>query len=70
MVQLVVGIPLKLQDTELLVMVRNQHHLEQQLVQPIAFFGYQAIKYYDGKTFTVHDEIKHNYNAQKARYGL
>jgi len=34
------------------------------------FFGYiKSIKFYDGKTFTA-DEIKHNYNAQKARYGL
>lgn len=34
------------------------------------FSGYiKSIKYYNGKTFTS-DEIKHNYNAQKARYGL
>lgn len=34
------------------------------------FFGYiRSLKQYDGKTFTS-DEIKHNYNAQKARYGL
>lgn len=34
------------------------------------FFGYiKSLKYYSGKTFTV-DEIKHNYNAQKVRYGL
>lgn len=34
------------------------------------FFGYiKSLKQYDGKTFTA-DEIKHHYNAQKARYGL
>lgn len=34
------------------------------------FFGYiRSLKQYDGKTFTA-DEIKHHYNAQKARYGL
>jgi hypothetical protein len=34
------------------------------------FSGYiKSIKFYDGKTLTS-DEIKRNYNAQKARYGL
>ena len=34
------------------------------------FFGnIRSLKQYDGKAFTA-DEIKHHYNAQKARYGL